>query len=75
MAVKEHAERVAGDARPKIGAIASILAQSKVACDAFGPFWGFVLIMSGLATVSVVSLAAIFVAHKGLAVAFGFFAK
>jgi hypothetical protein len=63
-------KRASENLRPKLGSVASVLAQSKIVSDAFGRAAGFVLMMTGLFVVLSVNLTAIIVVSKGVAIAF-----
>ena len=65
MAIKKHPVRVSDPLRPKLGPVASILAQSPAVASSFGRWPGFVLVMTGMLVILAMSLAAIVVASKG----------
>lgn len=67
MPTRKPPSRVNDGARPKLGPVASILAQSPAVASSFGRWPGFVLMMTGMLVILVLSLAAILVASKGAA--------
>ena len=56
MTILKRPQRANGNARPKLGLVDSILAQSKVVADAFGRGLGFILMMTALFVVLGASL-------------------
>jgi hypothetical protein len=71
MAIQKHPKRVNDLLRPRLGPVASILAQSPAVASSFGRWPGFILVMMGMLVILVVSLAAIVVAGKGAGVFLG----
>jgi hypothetical protein len=67
MAILKRPKRVNEVVRPKLGSVASILAQSKIVADAFGRWPGFVLMIVALLVFMSISLAATTVALASLA--------
>ncbi len=65
MAILKRPKRANDDLRPKMGVVASVLAQSKVVSDAFGRGAGFVLMMMALLMVLLASVAIVIVVGKG----------
>jgi hypothetical protein len=65
MTAKKPPVRVDGALRPKIGGIASILAQSPAVAGSFGRWPGFILMVMAMAIVLTVSLATVFMVAKG----------
>jgi hypothetical protein len=75
MTVPKLPQLANGAAPPRLGSVASVLAQSKVVAEAFGQTRGFVLMMTALLIILSVSLTAALVITKGAAVVFGSLAK
>jgi hypothetical protein len=71
MAIQKHLKRVNDPLRPKLGLVAGILAQSPVVVSSFGRWPAFILMMTGLTVILIVSLATIFVVGKGSLFLFG----
>ena len=67
MAIKKDPNRVSDRVRPKLGAIANILAQSPAVAASFGRWPGFVLVMIGMLVILAVSITTILVLGKGAA--------
>jgi len=71
MATKKHPNRVNELVRPKLGAVASILAQSPAVAASFGRWPGFVLLMTGMMVILAVSITTILMVGRGAAFLFG----
>jgi hypothetical protein len=66
MANRKSPQRVNDPLRLKLGTVAGILAQSPAVASSFGRWPGFILIMTGMLVILIVSVTAIFVASKGV---------